>query len=157
MMQIPAVAKAKTRRDVLLAVMKSGCVHGTWGKPSKRKATAAQKAIPGFYRAIQEAWRETKEEPFAKGVPLVVSMTAWFERPASVKAQMKVTMPDVDNLEKCWDALNGLAWHDDRQIVRPGPETGKFYAPAGCRPCLVITITEADPADVPEYPEEMKS
>ena len=42
-------------------------------------------------------------------------------------------MPDWNNLGGVTDALNGIVWHDDRQIVQ-GIVT-KVY---GDRPCLVI-------------------
>lgn len=60
--------------------------------------------------------------------PLEVTMHAYFSIPKSwtkkKKQQaydgilLKTTKPDTDNIAKVKDALNGLAWKDDAQIVR---------------------------------------
>ena len=40
-----------------------------------------------------------------------------------------ITRPDLDNyLKGLKDALKGLAWHDDSQVVAYAPPFGKFYA-----------------------------
>lgn len=65
---------------------------------------------------------------FDRGVPLAIEIAAFFE---PVKSESKkrtnlmlagkirhIKKPDVDNIAKVvMDALNGLAWHDDSQIV----------------------------------------
>lgn len=48
---------------------------------------------------------------------------------------------DLDNLEKfAWDCLNGLAWNDDRQIVKS--QSAKFWAERDAK--TVIWITEIE-------------
>jgi Holliday junction resolvase RusA-like endonuclease len=54
------------------------------------------------------------------------------------------TTPDADNLLKCLDALNGVAWVDDRQIV--DAVIRKVYAEA---PALVVTIETITPPALP--------
>ena len=58
---------------------------------------------------------------------LKVIMTAYFKMPKSwskkkcelaLKGEIRPTKkPDADNIGKMVDALNGIAWHDDSQIV----------------------------------------
>lgn len=46
-------------------------------------------------------------------------MACYWKRPKSVGLDKFFTKrPDVDNLGKCLDALNGICWHDDAQIVQ---------------------------------------
>lgn len=66
--------------------------------------------------------------PIEKDVSLLVSITAYFMIPASVNKKRRVAMlgnmirptkkPDCDNIAKAvLDALNGIAYYDDSQIV----------------------------------------
>lgn len=65
---------------------------------------------------------------FEKGVPLSIELEFGMPIPASATKKSKIDMqagivlpakkPDIDNLTKSvLDALNGVAWHDDAQIV----------------------------------------
>jgi len=60
---------------------------------------------------------------FEAGVPLRVSISAYFPVPKSWSKKRKaethwhVGKPDADNLAKMMDALNRIAWHDDSQVV----------------------------------------
>lgn len=50
--------------------------------------------------------------------PVVIDVTATFKRPVRMKSFEYCTKrPDVDNLLKMIDALNGVAWVDDKQVV----------------------------------------
>lgn len=50
--------------------------------------------------------------------PCIVSLSCYWKRPKSVKpSQLFIKRPDCDNLVKCLDALNGVCWLDDAQIV----------------------------------------
>ena len=65
-------------------------------------------------------------EPIPAGVPVRVALVFWFALPESqhrkrepVEAAWLPAREDWDNLGKLvCDALNGIAWVDDRQIVR---------------------------------------
>lgn len=50
--------------------------------------------------------------------PCIVDMSCYWKRPKSVKpSQFFIKRPDCDNIVKCLDALNGVCWNDDAQIV----------------------------------------
>jgi Holliday junction resolvase RusA-like endonuclease len=71
----------------------------------------------------QQSMFEKGQKAFAAGVPLSVSIVAYFEIPKSwskakrAAAMYHTSKPDADNLIKCMDALNGIAWHDDSQVA----------------------------------------
>ena len=87
-------------------------------------------------------------EPVAKDVPLAADITAWYRVPASVSRKKQEAMlankllptkkPDTDNIAKAiLDALNGLAYYDDAQIVEL--PVAKRY---GTVPCVEVVISE---------------
>jgi Holliday junction resolvase RusA-like endonuclease len=47
--------------------------------------------------------------------------------------------PDHDNLAKSLDALNGIVWGDDKQIV-----FSRVFKIYGERPCLRVVVNRAD-------------
>lgn len=50
---------------------------------------------------------------------LAVHITYYIKRPKTVKRKHPIVKPDLDNYDKAiLDALNGLAYQDDAQIVR---------------------------------------
>lgn len=50
--------------------------------------------------------------------PLAVRIHAWIKPPKKGKRVHPITKPDADNIAKLvCDALNGIVWHDDKQIV----------------------------------------
>lgn len=67
-------------------------------------------------------------KPYDKAIPLKADITAYFAIPKSTtktKCKMMIAeqlnplkKPDLDNIAKiCLDALNGIAYYDDSQIV----------------------------------------
>lgn len=67
-------------------------------------------------------------EPIAAKIQIAAVITAYFPIPQSVSKKKREEMnawkilptvkPDTDNIAKCiLDALNGIAYHDDAQIV----------------------------------------
>lgn len=74
---------------------------------------------------------------FEKGIPLSLNISAYYTIPKSASMKRKRLMaegeirptkkPDVDNVVKIIaDSLNGIAYHDDAQIV--DAEIHKFYS-----------------------------
>lgn len=76
--------------------------------------------IKAYKAAIVEAFKRVAGEDFVPLTgPLGLSVMFVFERPQSrLKEDSHIIKPDCDNLVKgVQDALNGIAWHDDSQIV----------------------------------------
>lgn len=70
-----------------------------------------------FFMPIPVSWSKAKKEAATKGDVL------------------PTTKPDIDNLAKCvLDALNGIAYRDDNQVVRL--EVSKFYG----EPATLISL-----------------
>lgn len=72
--------------------------------------------IHSYRMAIVLAWRSAVNVVFDG--PLRVSMQFEFAKPKSAKRLLHTVRPDVSNCIKgVEDALNGVAWHDDSQII----------------------------------------
>lgn len=79
--------------------------------------------------------------------PVSVSITAVFAVPASWSAKKRMAAlvgtlrptvkPDTDNLSKVKDALNGVVWLDDKQVV--DERILKIYGDA---PCMRFVVEE---------------
>lgn len=76
--------------------------------------------------SVQQQQRGLK--PFDKDVPLQADIIAYFPIPKSTSKKKREAMlnneiyhtkkPDADNITKCiLDALNGIAYYDDSQVV----------------------------------------
>ena len=93
--------------------------------------------------AFQQAY--PGHEPFPKGTPLKIEMAAYLSIPESWSIKKKklalagyirpTKKPDTDNISKIKDALNGIAWYDDAQVVEDTIK--KYYSD---RPKLGIRI-----------------
>ena len=94
------------------------------------KTKQFEKRIAEYYKTA------TGAERFEEDVPIVVSINFGMKIPVSLTKKAKQEMlegkrqhnvkPDLDNLAKSvLDALNGIAWHDDAQIVEL--HLGKTY------------------------------
>lgn len=83
--------------------------------------------------------------------PVAVYIRAEYNMPASwpkrkrllhlLTAGWKTSKPDLDNIIKALDGLNGVAWKDDSQIVHISAM--KYY---GLQPRLTVHITNEEPA-----------
>lgn len=73
--------------------------------------------------------------------PLFVRALFFLERPKTSRRHHPTVKPDLDNFIKCLDALNGICWEDDSQIVRI--EAQKLYAMDQAGPRISILIQEA--------------
>lgn len=77
--------------------------------------------------------------------PVHVSVNAWMSVPTSWSKRRRedalrgvvrpTTKPDADNLVKVLDALNGIVWRDDSQVVQL--TVGKHYS---ATPSMVIVV-----------------
>lgn len=125
------------------------------GRPRFVRATG-HAFTPARTRSYESALRYAAQESMAGATPLdgplCVIVVAIFPVPASWSAKKRAAAlrceiwptvkPDADNLLKVMDALNEVAFHDDKQII--DARVVKRY---GDRPRLVIEIREyASPA-----------
>lgn len=84
---------------------------------------------------------------FPDDAMLEIEIEAYFSIPKSASKKKRAAMltgnirptkrPDADNVLKCMDALNGIAFRDDSQIVRATID--KYYDAA---PRMIVTISE---------------
>jgi Holliday junction resolvase RusA-like endonuclease len=91
---------------------------------------------------------------FGKQVALAVRMEFRFERPSSVRRSYPSVKPDIDKLARAvCDALTGLAWVDDSQVVDLHPV--KRYCEAGESPGAAVEIELMEPMRLtkPAQPE----
>lgn len=106
---------------------------GRYGTYTPSKTVEYEKTIQKAFRSY---W-DIPELPFPAKKPLVASITAYYKIPKSKSKSTKLEMlsdkirptkkPDVDNIAKVvMDALNGVAWKDDAQVVNL--HVCKFYA-----------------------------
>lgn len=90
-----------------------------------------------YENLVKISFSETGEKPFDADQSLHVSMTAYYPIPKSASRKKKEEMsagrirpakkPDIDNIIKSvLDALNGVAYHDDTQVVAVFAE--KYYS-----------------------------
>jgi len=75
---------------------------------------------------------------------VAVHLAVWLRTPASWSKKRKAvlnratTRPDADNIAKAFmDGMNGVAWHDDKQVV--DLHITKGY---GTRDVVVVSVTE---------------
>lgn len=86
---------------------------------------------------------------YPKEVPVCIDIDFVFRRPKPLQTRKypegflwRPKGDDVDNLEKAvYDALNGILWHDDRQIVEG--RTRKLWAKRGEDAMIVIVVKKA--------------
>lgn len=80
-----------------------------------------------------------KREPMAG--PIEVNLAVHVKKPKTTK--LAYPIGDVDNYAKAYlDALNGYAWHDDRQIIKA--TITKEFAPDDTDGWADITIKQAE-------------
>lgn len=112
--------------------------HGTY-TPKKTK---------DYERLVQWEYKSSGGKDYGDK-QLQVEITANFQIPKSKPRKVRVDMlagrirptkkPDCDNIAKAiLDALNGIAYHDDSQVVTLAVE--KWYTPD--EPCVIVTIKE---------------
>jgi len=120
-------------------------VDGHAYTPSRTKAYE-QAVRLAYKQAVKD--RPEGERFWDADVQLSIQIAAFYQVPKKVSRQMKAAMlrfeerprkkPDLDNVLKIVsDALNGLAYHDDSQIVHM--DASKYWA---ITPCVWVTISE---------------
>ena len=101
-----------------------------------------------YENLVKLMWQDTGAKPFDADRQLAVKINAVYSIPKSVSNKRRAAMmegtirptkkPDIDNVVKIiCDALNGLAYHDDSQIVYLAVE--KWY---GAIPCVKVEVDE---------------
>lgn len=119
------------------------------------------KGRPRFVRTTGRAYTDEKTERYEDNLsivasramegrglidgPILLKMVAVFGVPASWSNKRKVAAlagairptvkPDADNIMKLTDALNGVVWIDDKQVV-----TATFQKVYGLRPMLSLEV-----------------
>lgn len=92
-----------------------------------------------YKKEIAKAAKEEGMKPFDKDLPLTLSVCFFITKPKSTKRRYPTVKPDLDNLVKAVkDALKGIAWHDDSQVV--DSSESKRYAHSA--PGVMIRVSE---------------
>lgn len=110
------------------------------------KTRSYEKLISGYTKA---AFGDRSPFKGAVEVRLVAIFTipkSWSRRKREAAlGRYKTSKPDIDNVEKSIDGMNGIAWLDDSQIARM--MSAKKYQSAFDEPAgLAVTITELEPS-----------
>ena len=96
-----------------------------WKRPI---ITSTNKALKPYRQEVSRTALETcqaagKVMPFGKHEPVELSVNFYFERPPSApkKRSFPVVKPDLDKLVRAVkDAMSGIVYHDDAQVVGYG-------------------------------------
>ena len=76
------------------------------------------KQTADYERQIKQAYISAGGQLISDTAPIIVCITAYFKKAKSNKMQAPTLKPDTDNIAKIvCDALNGVAYHDDKQIT----------------------------------------
>ena len=76
------------------------------------------------------------EGPIRLSLSVVIMTPKSWSKKRQAVLNYATTRPDLDNVTKAlMDGLNGVAWHDDRQVVELSVE--KHY---GNRDCVIVTV-----------------
>lgn len=102
--------------------------------------TPTKHPVNAFKSAIQAAAAEVYKGPPLEG-PLRLVAVFVLPRPKRLKGlarEWAPKKPDVDNLFKPFDSLNGMLWRDDSQIVATAIR--KVYACGDEQPCVEVEV-----------------
>ena len=122
----------------------------SWKRPrfnSKTKAVFEKAEVKEYKAKIIEAFEESGGKVYERDVPLRMSVVVYMRVPRSASFKKQIDLienhrptkrPDTDNFYKVIaDALNGIAYYDDSQIV--STYITKFWS---SDPRVEITIRE---------------
>ena len=109
--------------------------------PKKTRDYEADIKAAALKAAMLQGWLKTDQ-------PMRVHVCAWFPAPKSYSKKKRAACeagdiyptkkPDADNIAKCLDALNGVIWHDDAQVVEC--IVRKRYCSGGEQPHLNVFV-----------------
>lgn len=133
----------------MITIFLAGHVRGK-GRPRFVRQTGrtyTDKETVNYEAALRTQGQEAMGLEIPLAGALVVTMVAYMAVPASWSNtkrkrcldgdEVPTTKPDVDNIVKCLDALNGVVWIDDKQIA--GLRVVKKYHE---KPGLLIEVRE---------------
>lgn len=117
---------------------------------SKQHRTYTPRKTADWEKHIQNVYKLLELPKIPAGIPVTVNVTAYFVPPKSWAKYKRIAYaqdeafhivkPDCDNVLKCvLDALNGLAYDDDRQVF--AANVSKYYSE---REGLRIALTPQD-------------
>ncbi len=110
-----------------------------WTRPI---ITTDNKNLKPYRQQVAETAFSYCGEPLARHVPARLTLRFYLERPPSIpkKRTHHVVKPDLDKLiRSTGDALKGIAYHDDGQIVSLACE--KFYGTPERVEITIETVT----------------
>lgn len=126
--------------------------------------TDASKKVRPWMALVSDAAMQAYDGEIIAGVPLVLSTTFLMPRPKSHYRTGKhagelkpnaplwhIGKPDLTKLLRALeDALTGIVWHDDSQVVLHGlGSPQKRYTLAGERPGALVRVETIAPAEMP--------
>ena len=95
-----------------------------------------------YERLVRQAYISSGGYLLSETEPIKILIIAQFKKAVSSKKTAPTMKPDNDNIEKAvCDALNGIAYRDDSQIVHS--EVRKVWARDGV-PKIIVKIEVAD-------------
>lgn len=105
-----------------------------------RVQVVTPKATHDYEEYVAQCWRnQCGYHCYQRGVPLAVTVEAYFAIPKTVPHQVGdpvLKCPDADNIAKIiLDGLNGVAYEDDASICEL-----HVYKQYAWEPCVVVTI-----------------
>ena len=114
-----------------------------------KKTVLYENKVMTCFQEAADGWRPTEK-------PVSVEITARFQIPVSATKKSKLAMmlqkilptkkPDIDNIAKAvFDGLNGVAWLDDKQIVKLVAE--KIYPGEDEDASVTVVVSEIVPEE----------
>ena len=109
------------------------------GEPQGKVTYAPEKTVLYENLIAMEYLAQCGGKFFGQGVPIGVRIDCYLKQPKSKRrSAYPCKRPDVDNIMKTWDGLNGVAWYDNSQIV--DAHVNKYWADV--QPRIEVTIWE---------------
>ena len=160
---VPGPPQGKGRARSTIRKAKSGksfVGHYTPAKTRSYEQQVAAAALDAIAEGSTGAHWPTRGVVYltmVAAMPIPASWPAW-KRDLAISGQiMPTTKPDLDNIAKTVDSLNGIAWFDDAQVV--DAHTRKRYAISEADVGVHVTVAVAAtvyPAQITRRPHEEK-